>query len=87
MKNTCFEVVQANRVSVLRVVVSAVTSKTFQERTFISPISCEPQWIIIWRIPDIPVVESVVVDVDVVVGVVLSVVCKKYKSITGYAIH
>ena len=51
LKNTCFEVVQANRVSVLRVVVSAVTSKTFQERTFRSPISCEPQWIIIWRIP------------------------------------
>ena len=45
-----FEVVQVNRVSVLRVVVSAVTSKTFQERTFISPISCEPQWIIIGRI-------------------------------------
>ena len=71
-----FEVVQVNRVTVLGVVVSAVTSKTFQERTFISPISCEPQWIIIWRIPDIPVVESVVVDVDVVVGVSLSVVWK-----------
>ena len=71
-----FEVVQVNRVTVLGVVLSAVTSKTFQERTFISPISCEPQWIIIGRIPDIPVVESFVVDVDVVVGVSLSVVWK-----------
>ena len=46
-----FEVVQVNRVSVLRAVLSAVTWKTFQERTFGSPISREPQWIIIWRIP------------------------------------
>ena len=35
----------------------------------------------------IPLVEPVVVDVDVVVGVVLSVVWKKDKSITGYGIH
>ena len=46
-----FEVVQVSRVAVLGVVLSAVTSKSFQERTFRSPISCEPQWIIIWKIP------------------------------------
>ena len=45
-----FEVVQVNRVAVLGVVLSVVTSKTFQRRSFRSPISCEPQCIRIWRV-------------------------------------
>ena len=50
-KRHVFEVVRVSRDAVLEVVLSAVTSKSFQERTFIPPISCEPQWVITWKIP------------------------------------
>ena len=63
------------------------TQKYFQQVLLDSQFPASHNGLELKELLDIPVVEPVVADVDVWLGVVLSVVCKKLKFVRVHGIH